>query len=555
MGPVRRLALAVVALLASAVAGAVLRGGAAPAPAPHRCAAVQATREDGGAALHLRLRCRGRLHEWRLERVVALYEKPEQAGAHGSTTFKSVRPGEGWVVAQLAADGAVHGVWYDAKDGIVQEFSSASRVVALGTSFRGLSPESLSLSGCAQAPAIPDLASAAQAAVLAGAVALKQEQEHQQQQHQQQQKQQQQDHQHASAQTPSVAADPLVFWGRGTCFPGDVNTHTLSVGLLLHNSFVQFYGSLAAARAAMEAAFVTSSIVYEYQFNVALQIGEMMDATSAPSAVAELLTGCPGSSVVDALGAMSPVVAGLTEKQGVWTLLTNCYPASKTGTGILGVANMGACGCGFQARGWNIGVVNTSPALWRTLAHELGHGLGMKHSFENGKGMTGGIMDYGNPLVDGVPRFRTERAPEACATLAAMKATRCGLLVDLQRRLAPRPTLPFPSARPTRLRPPSSPSSSAPSSLAPSALPAGGGTSSGTSSGTGRAPAQPGPGLPTVILAAGLSAIMLVNVAAAAVRFSRRDKDCDSNSFRTDRTTRGHAALALAPGGGPGRSQ
>jgi hypothetical protein len=545
------------ALLAAAAAAAApaLRGGRSQeppgGPAP-RCAAFELAREGGGAALLLRVRCGARLREWAMAPAGALYAAAlERAGAHGGASYKSVRPGDGWAVAHVAADGALHGTWYDAEEGITHEFVSAERQAAPATDTRGLSEmapavvvsESLLPSGCAQAPPVAGLALAVQAAARAGAAALKQ--------------------QHVSSSRPSGAADPLMFWGRGTCYPDDSYTHTLSVGVLLHSSFLRYYGSSSAARAAMEAALVTSSVVYEYQFNVALQIGTVMDATSAPLVAAELLTSCPGSSVVDALGAMSPVVAGLAETQGVWTLLTNCYPASKTGTGILGVANMGASGCGFQARGWNIGVVNTSPGLWRTLAHELGHGLGMQHSFENGVGATGGIMDYGNPLVDGVPRFRVERAPEACATLAAMKAARCSMLVNLERRVAPRPTLPFPSARPTRPTlpfpsarptrpgPPSVPASSPTSSLAPSAPTPSGGAGSGSSSGAGPTPAptQPGPALSVIILAAGLSAVFLVTVAGAAVRFSRRDIDRDGISSRSD-IDKGRGALAPAPAAG-----
>jgi hypothetical protein len=401
-----------------------------------------------GDVLHVHARVGGLERAWELERVTGLYAKPAQAVAHGGASFKMVRPGEGWAVAHRSADGAVHGSWFSASDGAVWEFSSASRLsqlLAPGAPGRALadasgssrvlaaSSSSSAVPRCGEPPAVTELASAVEAARATGVAFLA-------------------DWNSEPRGTPILTPpeDPYVFWGRGTCFPEDYNTHTFRVGLMLHSSFVALYGSLANARAAMEAAFVTGSVVYQYQFNVVLQLGEVMDVSSAPAAAAGLLTSCPGSSVLDALGPMSSVVTGLKETQGVWTLLTNCYPASKTGGGIMGVANMGASGCGFQSRGWNIGVVNTSPGLWRTLAHELGHGFNMRHSFENGVGKTGGLMDYGNPLINGVPRFRIERAAEACAMFSSLKANRCAMLASTGKHQTPPPTRAFPTAKPTK---------------------------------------------------------------------------------------------------------
>jgi hypothetical protein len=422
---------------------------------------------EDGDLLHVRVRVGGVERAWELERVTGLYAKPAQAVAHGGASFKMVRPGEGWAVAHRSADGAVHGSWFSASDGAVWEFSSASRLsqlLAPGAPGRALADASGSsrvlaassnrssraVRGCGEAPAVSELASAVEAARATGAAFLA-------------------DWNSEPRGTPVVSPpeDPYVFWGRGTCFPDDYNTHKFSVGLMMHSSFVTLYGSSAAARAAMEAAFVTGSITYQYQFNLVLQLGEVMDVSSAPAAAVGLLTSCPGSSVLDALGAMSPVVAGLQETQGVWTLLTNCYPASKTGGSIMGVANMGASGCNFQSRGWNIGVVNTSPGLWRTLAHELGHGFNMKHSFENGQGKTGGIMDYGNPFINGVPRFRIERAGEACAILSSLKANRCAMLASTGTHITAPPTRAFPTAKPTKGPPTPKPTPKATATPAP----------------------------------------------------------------------------------------
>ena len=46
---------------------------------------------------------------------------------------------------------------------------------------------------------------------------------------------------------------------------------------------------------------------------------------------------------------------------------------------------------------------------WTVNAHEAGHIFGAEHSFENGQGTTGGIMDYGDGKYNGVYQFNPLR--------------------------------------------------------------------------------------------------------------------------------------------------
>jgi len=51
-------------------------------------------------------------------------------------------------------------------------------------------------------------------------------------------------------------------------------------------------------------------------------------------------------------------------------------------------------------------------------AHELGHNFGADHSFEDGQGNTGGIMDYGDGYLNGVQQFTTKyRKGEMCGVM------------------------------------------------------------------------------------------------------------------------------------------
>jgi len=66
-----------------------------------------------------------------------------------------------------------------------------------------------------------------------------------------------------------------------------------------------------------------------------------------------------------------------------------------------------------------------SSSPWRIFAHELGHNLGAEHTFQNGVGRTGGIMDYGNFRVDGTIQFNTRYSKgEICSFLNSV-VSRC----------------------------------------------------------------------------------------------------------------------------------
>ena len=95
-------------------------------------------------------------------------------------------------------------------------------------------------------------------------------------------------------------------------------------------------------------------------------------------------------------------------EQGLWHLLTECYQPG----GTIGLAYVGVLCRG----GYGTGVNHASGATaWKTVAHEIGHNFNGAHSFENGQGSTGGIMDYGDGKVNGVYQFNTKyRKTEMC---------------------------------------------------------------------------------------------------------------------------------------------
>merc|ERR1719253_1150133 len=97
--------------------------------------------------------------------------------------------------------------------------------------------------------------------------------------------------------------------------------------------------------------------------------------------------------------------------QGVSHLFTGCG----TGEGIIGMAYIGM----ICNRMYNKGVLQLrGRSTWLTFAHELGHNFGGQHTFEEEKGKTGGIMDYGDGKKNGVYQFNTKyRKKVMCAKM------------------------------------------------------------------------------------------------------------------------------------------
>jgi len=97
--------------------------------------------------------------------------------------------------------------------------------------------------------------------------------------------------------------------------------------------------------------------------------------------------------------------------QGANHLFTGCG----TGYGVVGIAYVGT----ICIKGYNCGVNQLyNQNSWLTFAHELGHNFDGKHSFEEGQGDTGGIMDYGDGKLKGVYQFnRKYREQEMCAEM------------------------------------------------------------------------------------------------------------------------------------------
>jgi len=183
---------------------------------------------------------------------------------------------------------------------------------------------------------------------------------------------------------------------------------TFQVGILVDAGFYRAVsGQTSDPMAVVQNFIATSNMVYEPQLGIRFQIGEAIVKT----VVDNLSWNQDRRGAKKCAREIGKVLSDLrvwrnqakpTSKAAVWHLMTDCYPPP----GTVGLAYVGtAC----SLRPSNVGISSYSRSrTWITVAHEFGHNFGAQHTFQRGRGKTGGLMDYGNALINGVYMFNKE---------------------------------------------------------------------------------------------------------------------------------------------------
>ena len=207
-----------------------------------------------------------------------------------------------------------------------------------------------------------------------------------------------------------------------------MTTRYLDIGIATDLGFLEANGGkLQSVLALVESAVAKTNEVFVAQFNILLRIAQVV--VTSQSNEAPPLSMCEpsiqenlkrfsewaGKLPVDGDQSVQPV------QQGLWHLFTACYsPPGNIGMAYIqdGNGRLGTL-CYHEPESLNVGVTSLTNQMWLTFAHEVGHNFGARHSFENGKGKTGGIMDYNvNGLFNGQVQFNSLRKAEICKEIS-----------------------------------------------------------------------------------------------------------------------------------------
>jgi hypothetical protein len=165
------------------------------------------------------------------------------------------------------------------------------------------------------------------------------------------------------------------------CYPNDNTRRQLYIGIVIDDDKIRDVETIIAQ----------ARVVFLAQLNILLTIGRIEIIKFPCSTIPQLL---------EKFKQWNPPTP-----QSYWHLLTNCNPPP----GTVGIADLNSLCRGGRAI--------SNKASWLIFAHELGHILGATHSFENGTGHTGGIMDYGSPYYNNVIQFNPSKRIELCSGL------------------------------------------------------------------------------------------------------------------------------------------
>jgi hypothetical protein len=230
-----------------------------------------------------------------------------------------------------------------------------------------------------------------------------------------------------------------VKWYPG-CYKGDSAPHEFIMSFASDKAALDKLGDKNKLQAKLVSILNEASFVYEKQLNLKLKMGFLkMDLDGSE------FGGCPSNDVRGRLGDVKNAVgSGHVKELAAAHIFTGCGGQ----WGVLGVAYVGTICGGAWATGANKIHGGSSP--WLTFAHELGHTFAGKHSFEDGQGKTGGVMDYGNGKLNGHYQFNTKyRKQEMCNKMDS-KVDRCNGNFQKDSGAPPTsPTTPGPTSPPS----------------------------------------------------------------------------------------------------------
>lgn len=223
------------------------------------------------------------------------------------------------------------------------------------------------------------------------------------------------------------------------CFRNDNIKHVLNIGIAVGSSLFRnkYNNNKQTAINSIANIINKANLIYGVQLNIILKVTSLYISSIDGNPSWDSYNRCVRKQVNinNQLSLFKSWVRQNNLVDGLWHLLDDCF----AGSGVVGLAWVGTL-CQTQS-GYNTGISWWSRRHWITVAHEIGHNFGAQHSFENGRGTTGGIMDYGNGLFNGEYQFNTRyRKYEVCKTINNIIG-KCKQLSIIDNINKPTPTL------------------------------------------------------------------------------------------------------------------
>jgi len=197
------------------------------------------------------------------------------------------------------------------------------------------------------------------------------------------------------------------------CYPGIKNSsiNNLQIGVMVGHTLFhkQFKQDVTRTLKWIELQVKRANIIFISQFNLKIMIKHVVFPNSQDGWTNY---NCKDNSRMAYLRLMSEIRYRSPSPQALWHLFDDCDDG--TYKHPIGIATINGLCEGF---GRSTSLTYLRSFTWKTFAHEIGHNIGARHSFENGTTITGGIMDYGNGLYNGKYMFHKYRHQEICKKL------------------------------------------------------------------------------------------------------------------------------------------
>eukprot|EP00924_Labyrinthula_sp_SR-Ha-C_P008349 snap_masked-scaffold_11-processed-gene-10.38-mRNA-1 protein AED:0.11 eAED:0.11 QI:113/1/1/1/1/1/4/69/740 len=244
------------------------------------------------------------------------------------------------------------------------------------------------------------------------------------------------------------------------CYTQENQLRALEIGIVAdYGYFLSYNSDVSVVQHSIEVILSLTNLIYFFQFNFILRLRNLIITTNQlpfdcnTVQFRTLLTQAPDmvecfSEMADHLRYFRSINANFRSNSfpsnvitivensndvpslasvpalGYWHLLTDSYPPVDCSSCEIGIAffeddgqRTGSICKNGGGLGSNVAVTTRTAQTWLTFAHEMGHGLGASHSFENGQGTTGGLMDYGDGKFKGQYQFNTLRKVQMCNNL------------------------------------------------------------------------------------------------------------------------------------------